>query len=208
MHLPYQTIVELGQRLIQPFNEELVNPASYDITLDDNAIYRGERIKLPFDLPPGEFILVTSQQYWSFPCDLSGQLLLKSSIGRSGIDHMLAGWFDPDFHGNATMELKNDGHLPFRLYKGQRVAQMVFLQLSAPTDKPYRIGGRYHGQRDVTAVREEVGSSGISESIQSSPLWISGDRSDDFYRYSYSQWIRKMAELGLTVEDRNGNQLV
>jgi dCTP deaminase len=156
MKLPYQHIMRLGPRLIEPFNPELVNPASYDITLDNTAIHRGKHVSLPFTLEPGEFILVSSEQYWRFPLDLGGQLMLKSTTGRLGINHMLAGWFDPDFHGNATMELHNSGHEPFVLKPGMRVAQMVFDMLAESVEKPYRETGRYHGQIGVTAARDSI----------------------------------------------------
>lgn len=156
MKLPYQLIMRLGPQLVEPFNPDLVNPASYDITLDKDAIYRGQKIILPFTLDPGEFILVSSEQFWHFPADVGGQLMLKSTTGRKGINHMLAGWFDPDFHGNATMELHNSGHEPFVLQPGMRVAQMVFDVLMGVAQKTYRETGRYQGQVGVTAARDGI----------------------------------------------------
>lgn len=171
MYLSDTFIKRFGPRLIEPFNPDLINPSSYDITLQDTALLRGEElVHLPFILNPGEFILVSSEQYWKFPCDVSGQLLLKSSLGRCAINHMLAGWFDPDFHGNATMELKNEGHKPFELVPGAKVAQMVF-HAGPPVERPYRFKGRYHGQRGVTGVRNEVSK---STTLDVAPLWVTG----------------------------------
>lgn len=186
MYLPDYVIEKMGPKLIAPFKQELVNPASYDITLDAVGIHRGDKIALPFWLQPGEFILVSSEQYWRFPCDISGQLLLKSTLGRNAINHMLAGWFDPDFHGNATMELKNEGHEPFRLLPGMRVAQMIFYG-GVPCDRPYRFKGRYHGQKAVTQAREP----GESKTRDVSPMWVAGP----FFGVSssyYSVWYGKM----------------
>ena len=187
MHLTYYDLVECGEKLISPFNIEQVNPASYDLTLSENAILAsGEEVKLPYSLKPGEFILVSSIEYFKFPCDVSGQLLLKSTIGRSAIDHMLAGWFDPDFHGNATMELKNDGINDFLLTPGMRVAQMIFPMLLRPT-KPYRVGGRYHGQKDVTPKREALKHNEISNIHDDSDPWILGPFLHGNFDYYY-QW--------------------
>lgn len=183
--------------MISPFSRELLNPSSYDLTLGENALYEEDQLaKLDdgdvFMLRPGKFILLTSEQYFKFPCDLSGQLLLKSTIGRSGIDHMLAGWIDPDFCGNITMELYNAGHASFRLYKGQRIAQMVFHMLPDPTEKPYRIGGRYHGQADVTAAREEAVE---SITMDNSKMWVAGPWIDvDNSVKQYVKWDYKMLQ--------------
>tara|TARA_R100001244_G_scaffold25113_2_gene25486 strand:+ start:133050 stop:133673 length:624 start_codon:yes stop_codon:yes gene_type:complete len=172
-----------------------LNPSSYDLTLGKNALFEEDAVELGEDgfmLEPGKFILLTSQQYFKFPCDLSGQLLLKSTIGRCGIDHMLAGWIDPDFCGNVTMELYNTGHLPFRLYEGQRIAQIVFHMLPDPTEKPYRIGGRYHGQVDVTAAREETEE---SSTVDNSKMWVAGPWIDiDNMVGQYVKWDYKMLQ--------------
>lgn len=153
MKLPSQEICLLGPKLVEPFEEDLVNPASYDITLDETALYKGKIVQLPFVLEPGEFILVSSKQYWHFPTDVGGQLMLKSTIGRHGINHMLAGWFDPDFHGTATMELHNSSHQSFTLVPNMRVAQMVFDLMLASPNKLYRDTGKYQGQNGVTPAR-------------------------------------------------------
>jgi dCTP deaminase len=200
VYLPDYIIDKMGPKLIAPFEPELVNPASYDITLDDVGLFKGTSVKLPYTLQPGDFILVSSRQYWKFPCDVAGQLLLKSTLGRNAINHMLAGWFDPDFHGNATMELKNEGHEPFTLEPGARVAQMVFYS-GLPCARPYRFKGRYHGQRAVTGARQ----AGASKTLDKSPMWVAGPFGDVPFS-AYTQWydhiveaVAKRPELG-TVE--------
>lgn len=199
MHLSYQDIVRIGSKLVDPFDMELVNSSSYDIILGENAVHREKDVKLPFILEPGEFILVTSSQYWRFPCDISGQLLLKSTIGRNGIDHMLAGWFDPDFHGRATMELKNDGHKPFTLKVGQRVAQMIFPMLLEPTMKPYRIGGRYHGQADVERPRKELRNVAESITIDNDDPWIAGPFIRHIAKSKCREWLDAYNDMGLNL---------
>lgn len=201
MHLPYQEIVRIGKKLIQPFDLELVNPGSYDITLGDEVIYRDETIKLPFDLEPGGFVLATSRQKWNFPCDVGGQLMLKSTTGRNGIDHMLAGWFDPDFCGDATLEFVNNNYKPYTLMPGARIAQMVFPIMLSPVDKPYRLNGRYQGQSGVTPPRPKVDGDNI---LDDRSLWIAGPW--QFDPHPYASWIKTMKERhGLRVDTRFSN---
>lgn len=103
-----------------------------------------------FVLHPGEFALASTVESFSFPIDLAGQLGGKSSLGRLGLQiHATAGFFDPGFAGQATLELSNVARLPIRLYKGMAVAQMVFLRMSSPCRTPYGsegLGSKYMGQ--------------------------------------------------------------
>jgi len=92
-----------------------------------------------------------------FPNDLVGILNGKSSLGRLGLQiHATAGFFDPGFHGTATLEMANVSRLPIRLHPGMLVAQMAFYRLSRPTTMPYGSRGlqsHYQGQNGPTASR-------------------------------------------------------
>ena len=74
----------------------------------------------------------------------------KSSLGRLGlIVHATAGYIDPGFDGNITLELSNVANLPIRLYPGMKVGQISFFAMSTPADRPYGhpgLGSKYKGQ--------------------------------------------------------------
>jgi dCTP deaminase len=82
------------------------------------------------------------------PADVVGRLDGKSSLGRLGlIVHSTAGFVDPGFNGNITLELTNISNLPITLYAMMPVSQISFMKLTTPADKPY--GGKsskYQGQ--------------------------------------------------------------
>jgi hypothetical protein len=95
------------------------------------------------------------------------------------------------------MELKNEGHEPFTLEPGSRIAQMV-LYGGLPVDKPYRFKGRYHGQRAVTGAR----AAGVSKTLDASPMWVAGPFNGTPTR-TYATWrckieaaIKEHPELG------------
>lgn len=156
MILPAQWILEFGPRLIQPFDRNLINPASYDVTLHEDIITRGdEKRKLPISLMPHEFIIATTQQYFKFPLDVAGDMRLKSSVGRMGINHVLSVWFDPGFEGEATLEIQNISNGRVDLKPGMKIAQMVFMKLTEPTQLSYKDTGRYFGQTGPTPLRPE-----------------------------------------------------
>ena len=108
-------------------------------------------------LRPGEFALATTMETIGLPGNLVGRVDGRSSIGRLGIAvHSTAGFIDPGFSGQITLELSNVGCFPIRLYPGKRVCQISFHLMSTPADAPYGHPSRtskYQGQTGATASR-------------------------------------------------------
>jgi deoxycytidine triphosphate deaminase len=79
----------------------------------------------------------------------------NSSLGRLGLlIHSTAGYVDPGWEGNLTLELSNVANLPITLYDGMKIGQISFQRLSSPAEVGYgdaSIGSKYRGQRDPTA---------------------------------------------------------
>jgi dCTP deaminase len=150
--------------LINPYREEQLNPASYDVTLGSTIILE-ERTGFrtidishatedsPYWLTPGEFCLAETQETFNLPDNVAAQFKLKSSRGREGYQHMLAGYCDPGWHGSKlTLELKNAtqwNDLP--LWPGLKIGQLVFDAMLLPCERSYRVTGRYNRDAAVTA---------------------------------------------------------
>lgn len=172
------TDIEIEQArldLIQPFDSRQVQPASYDLKLGTD--FREQRLfdlAIPprtiipwehqpdlytepiqpdvYDLAPGAFLLATTHEYVRIPDFLAGQVGGKSSLARHGlIVHATAGFIDPGFEGNITLEMANHGRLPIRLRPGMMIAQLTFMRLETPCVTPYH--GKYQGQVGTTASR-------------------------------------------------------
>lgn len=164
MILPAQWIEAHGPDIISPYNPSLVNPASYDVTLDNKIIVRGdESTVLPIVMMPQEFLIASTQEYFTMPNDVAGDLKLKSTIGRMGINHTLSGWIDPGFSGNITLELQNVSGARVELRAGMKIAQLVFVKLLEPTALPYGLVGRYFGQSGPTMARPEKARTGVKK---------------------------------------------
>jgi dCTP deaminase len=168
--------IEAGRIIIEPYLPDAVQPSSVDLHLDRrfrvfrNSRYpyidvRAEQPELtelvavegdePFILHPGEFVLGSTLERVALPDDLVARLEGKSSLGRLGLlIHSTAGYVDPGWDGNLTLELSNVANLPITLYDGMKIGQISFQRLSSPVEVAYgdeRIGSRYRGQRDPTA---------------------------------------------------------
>lgn len=167
-----------GRIVIEPFDETCLQPASVDLRLDstflvfkharhgyiDLAGELGDLTELvetpagePFMLHPGEFVLGSTLERVTLGPDLVGRLEGKSSLGRLGLlTHVTAGFCDPGFSGHLTLEMTNVSNLPITLYKGMRVGQISFFEMTTPSERPYGSAGlesRYQDQRGPTPSR-------------------------------------------------------
>ena len=142
-------------RLVDRCAPEQVNPASIDLTLGGQyvSLDSGNTFEItkerPLLLAPGFPVVVTTAEVVNFPATLAGELVLKSSMGRQGIDMCKAGWIDPGFRGNLSVTLYS--HVAARLELGQRFIQVKFYRMDRVPESAYR--GRYQNQIGPTLAR-------------------------------------------------------
>ena len=92
----------------------------------------------PFILHPGEFVLGQTLESIGLPDDIVARLEGKSSLGRLGLlIHSTAGFVDPSFEGNLTLELSNVANLPITIYYGMPIGQISFMRMDGPVETPY-----------------------------------------------------------------------
>ena len=160
-------ILEEKSLVIEPLTEEQVQPASVDIRLgntfsivDDSPtgmISLSSEIKYKtitadkYIILPGQFVLATTMEYFELPDDLTAFVEGRSSLGRMGLFIQNAGWVDPGFKGEITLELFNANRCAIELQAGRRVGQLVFAKLDEHALNPYN--GKYQGQRGATGSR-------------------------------------------------------
>ena len=152
---------------ITPMTKEKIQPASFDIrlgntfsvvedtpsgiiTLDDEIKYRTITTDTYLILP-GQFVLATTMEYFELPDDLTAFVEGRSSLGRMGLFIQNAGWVDPGFKGEITLELYNANRCAIELRAGRRVGQLVFAKMDSPALNPYN--GKYQGQTGATGSR-------------------------------------------------------
>lgn len=175
-------LVERGRVRIEPWDPDLVQPASVDVRLGNSfrvfhnhrataidlrdppqnlteevVVEDGER----FVIHPGEFCLGRTVEWVELPDNIAARVEGKSSLGRLGlIVHATAGFCDPGWKGTLTLELNNLTRVPIKLYPGLPIAQLSFMALDAPARRPYGsegLGSHYQGQVEATESRYEGG---------------------------------------------------
>ncbi|MFB3048599.1 MAG: dCTP deaminase [Acidimicrobiia bacterium] len=167
-----------GRIRLDPYDPSLVQPSSVDVRCDDRfLVFENHRytqidpkavqadltteIKVteadPFILHPGEFVLGATLESIGLGDDVVARLEGKSSLGRLGLlIHSTAGFIDPGFQGQVTLELSNVANLPITIYPGMKIGQISFYQMTTAADHPYgsaELGSKYQGQSGPTASR-------------------------------------------------------
>lgn len=183
MLLSNRRIVEEIQHeniIIQPYRKEFVQPTSYDVLLGPDFKFQlqAEGIKpdidpavdsseyffdvrpprgKPIALEPGAFALASTYEVFYLGPNVAAQVEGKSSLGRLGLQvHATAGFVDPGFEGQITLELSNVGTLPLLLYPGMKIAQVLFYLLPEPSTILYgsrAAGSHYQNQAGPTCSR-------------------------------------------------------
>ena len=140
MLLSDQSILEAiaqSRLLIRPFDPAELQPASVDRHLDGQI--------LAFD-PARQLAGDPRQNPGATPHLIPITLVI----------HSTAGFVDPGWQGNLTLELSNLSRLPIPLYPDMKIGQIPFLELTTPAARPYshpELGGKYQGQNAPTASR-------------------------------------------------------
>ena len=162
-----QKMLKEKSLVIEPITPEQIQPASVDIRLGNTFSVVDDTpsgiIKLDSEIKyktitadtylilPGQFVLATTMEYFELPDNLTAFVEGRSSLGRMGLFIQNAGWVDPGFKGEITLELYNANRCAIELKAGRRVGQLVFAEMDAPAVNPYR--GKYQGQRGATGSR-------------------------------------------------------
>jgi dCTP deaminase len=164
-----------GRIGVEPFDEAALQPASIDVRLGNHFVHDPARIAddivdpeqdndhltvssvVPdggdIVLDPGDFMLGHTVERITLSPRVASWVEGRSSLGRLGlIVHSTAGFVDPGFSGQITLELGNVSRRPIRLRPGMRIAQMCFIWTLSPSQRPYgpERGSKYHGQSGAT----------------------------------------------------------
>ena len=160
-------MLEEKDLVVEPIEKEQIQPASIDIRLGntfsivedtstgiinlENEIKYKTITSDTYILLPNQFVLATTMEYFDLPDDLTAFVEGRSSLGRMGLFIQNAGWVDPGFKGEITLELYNANRCAIELKAGRRVGQLVFAKMDDKALNPYN--GKYQGQRGATGSR-------------------------------------------------------
>ncbi|MBI4445944.1 MAG: dCTP deaminase [Acidobacteria bacterium] len=181
---PDHWIVRMARehRMIDPFEEKLVSAGAisfgvssygYDFRLSNSyKLFRGgssDRLdpKDPqadlfedFEGPhclvaPHSFLLARSLEYFRIPRDVLTICAGKSTYARCGIIVNVTP-FEPEWEGHVTMSICNSGPTPVKIYSGEGIAQLLFLEASEICRVSYRDRkGKYQSQQGIVLSKQD-----------------------------------------------------
>ncbi len=162
-----QACLDSRELLIDPLDKNCIQPASVDLRLGTQFViikhWGGDILDFnsqpnyqtvsadTFLVPSHSFVLAVTSETLRLPHNLTAFVEGRSSVGRMGLFIQNAGWVDPGFEGQLTLELYNANTLPIRLCAGRRICQIVFCKMDQKTKKPYK--GKYQGQKGAVGTR-------------------------------------------------------
>ena len=101
-------------------------------------------------IPPNSFALAETIEHLEIPRDVIGVCVGKSTYARCGIIVNVTP-LEPEWRGRVTIEISNTTPLPAKIYAGEGIAQMLFLQGVAVCRVSYADKkGKYQDQQGLT----------------------------------------------------------
>jgi len=158
--------VAAGNVVIDPFDEDMVGPASVDLHLDDKVrilddahreidIHDGtdyrdyssvESLDAPLALRPGETILGITREQIRLPPNICGWLDGRSRFARLGLTiHITAGFLSPGIDNKQVLEISNLSGRTLKLHAGTRICQVILQR----TDGEAVYSGRFADQTEL-----------------------------------------------------------
>jgi dCTP deaminase len=154
-----------GNIIIDPFNQDHLNPNSVDLTLNPHfKVYEPGVLDVrkpnkvwEFVVPEEGFILKPKQVYL-YACNerigvkknIRAKVEGKSSLGRLGLFiHVTAGFIDTGFEGSLVLELVATREI--RIYPNMKICQVEFARVEGEILETYdkKSGSKYYNQSGV-----------------------------------------------------------
>lgn len=176
-------------KLIEPFDETLLAPASYDMRVGQKVLKsRGEEetpiVNLETEkiiqIGTAEFVEILTLERVNMPTNLCGRMGIRSFYTRKGLISFVGPQIDPGFKGNLVVSVFNTGPRPIVLRYGEPFCTVEFTKLDVPSKRPY--SGDYQGQSDFPSENIEfiLGAKGVTlaevvevmKSLRSDMKWM------------------------------------
>ncbi|MFH1652814.1 MAG: dCTP deaminase [Pseudomonadota bacterium] len=106
-------------------------------------------------IPPGSYVLTRTVEYFRIPRDIITICFGKSTYARSGV-HINVTPFEPEWEGYATIAISNMTNLPVRIYAGEGIGQLLFIEATEVCETSYADKkGKYQAQKAITIAKGE-----------------------------------------------------
>ena len=148
---PAEPIVPIPVPVPQPVENLETSPPTATVNTTDSIQIKciTEHATLPnratdgsvgFDLYSARDVTILPQSRQCIPLDINivppkgtyGQIFSRSGLAAKHSIDVCAGTIDPDYTGNVQVLLQNNSTEPYTVSRGDRIAQVIFLQIKTP----------------------------------------------------------------------------
>ena len=137
---------ESGEIKIDPFDQNLLQPASYDCRVG-RVLVAGKGVVDPRKekvvLRTGDWAEIETLEELSLPTDIACTYGLRSSLTRRGIDWFGGPQIDPGYHGKIFISVFNPTSEALELEPDSPFCTLAFHRLETPASKGYE--GKFQG---------------------------------------------------------------
>ena len=170
--------IESGIISMENFDEECLQPASYDMRVGDRALLGGSTVETPVAekgglvLEAGQFGLLTTFEKLRLAGDVAGHIAIKSYYARKGLVGLSGLQLDPGFNGVLVVGVYNAATRRLTLDHKAQFCTVEFHKLSRAVAKPFvmgdeqRLGMLPRVDEDYLRTVETQSLSEISESVR------------------------------------------
>ena len=143
------TLFKIFTNVTSNGQQAMVDPKRFGenmfVTVDTLATGRDHVV-----IPPNSFALAETIESIEVPRDVLAICLGKSTYARCGIIVNITP-LEPEWRGKVTLEISNTTPLPAKIYAGEGIAQMIFLQADRVCAVSYADkNGKYQNQAGLT----------------------------------------------------------
>ena len=105
------------------------------------------------EIPPNGYVLAQTIEYFRIPRNVITICFGKSTYARCGV-YVHVTPFEPEWEGHATIAISNSNQFPARIYAGEGIGQLLFLESDEQCDVSYADKkGKYQAQKDITIAK-------------------------------------------------------
>ena len=134
-------------KIFTNINSTIVDPKAFDPR--SFVDFRGDVCIIP----PNSFALARTVEYFRIPRTVITVCVGKSTYARCGIIVNVTP-FEPEWEGIVTLEVSNTTPLPAKIYAGEGIAQVLFLESDEACETSYADKrGKYQAQMTLTLPR-------------------------------------------------------
>ncbi len=100
-------------------------------------------------VPAAGYVMARSLEYFRIPREILGICTGKSTYARCGLLINITP-LEPEWEGHLTFSILNPTPLPIRVYAGEGIAQVIFLEGPPPEISYADRKGKYQAQKGIT----------------------------------------------------------